>query len=170
MYSVSVADNSADGSSDSFTISLSNGYSASGALTSGDIRIQWVPEERRKIQELEATITQLKSGASRQEQNVAQQQKQIEALSAGLQKVSAQLEASKPEQQMLAKSESHWRSVDRTLSFNWANLGRVRSLLVSNPNYPPLLPGLAGQQIGNFLPEQSDHCQVNQFSEQFGNG
>jgi hypothetical protein len=28
----------------------------------------------------------------------------------------------------------------------------------------------AGQQIGHLLAEQSDHCEVNQFSEQFGNG
>jgi len=39
-YSVSVTDNSSDGTSDTFTISLSNGYSAGGALTSGDISIQ----------------------------------------------------------------------------------------------------------------------------------
>jgi hypothetical protein len=39
-FSVSVADNSSDGSSDSFNITLSNGYSAGGPLISGDIRIQ----------------------------------------------------------------------------------------------------------------------------------
>ena len=39
-YSVSVTDNSSDGSSDTFSISLSNGYSASGTLISGDIAIQ----------------------------------------------------------------------------------------------------------------------------------
>jgi hypothetical protein len=39
-YSVSVTDNSSDGSTDSFSITLSNGYSASGTLTSGDIQIQ----------------------------------------------------------------------------------------------------------------------------------
>jgi hypothetical protein len=39
-YSISVSDNSSDGSTDSFSISLSNGYSASGSLTSGDILIQ----------------------------------------------------------------------------------------------------------------------------------
>jgi hypothetical protein len=44
-------------------------------------------EEQRKVQELEA--------------NAAQQQKQIEALTAGLQKVSAQLEASKPAPQVV---------------------------------------------------------------------
>ena len=40
IFSVSVAVNSPDGSSDSFTISLSNGYSAGGTLTNGDIRTQ----------------------------------------------------------------------------------------------------------------------------------
>ena len=44
-------------------------------------------KEHRKVQELEA--------------NAARQQKQIEALTAGLQKVSAQLEASKPAPQMV---------------------------------------------------------------------
>ena len=44
-------------------------------------------EEKRKVQELEA--------------NAARQQKQIEALTAGLQKVSAQLEASKPAPQVV---------------------------------------------------------------------
>jgi Galactose oxidase, central domain len=39
-YSVTVTDNSSDGSSDTFSITLSNGYSASGILTSGDIQIQ----------------------------------------------------------------------------------------------------------------------------------
>jgi hypothetical protein len=39
-YSVSVVDNTSDGSTDTFSISLSNGYSANGTLTSGDIKIQ----------------------------------------------------------------------------------------------------------------------------------
>ncbi|HEY3664279.1 MAG TPA: post-COAP-1 domain-containing protein [Chthoniobacterales bacterium] len=39
-FNASVSDNSSDGSLDTFTISLSNGYSASGTLTSGDISIQ----------------------------------------------------------------------------------------------------------------------------------
>ena len=38
-YSVTVADNSSDGSTDTFSITLSNGYSASGTLLTGDIRI-----------------------------------------------------------------------------------------------------------------------------------
>jgi hypothetical protein len=35
-----VSDISSDGSSDTFSISLSNGYSAAGTLTGGDIKIQ----------------------------------------------------------------------------------------------------------------------------------
>ena len=50
-------------------------------------------KEHRKVEKQEATITQLKS-------TVAHQQKQIEALTAGLQKVSDQLELSKPVPQM----------------------------------------------------------------------
>jgi hypothetical protein len=38
-YSVTVTDNSSDGSTDSFLITLSNGYSAGGTLSTGDIRI-----------------------------------------------------------------------------------------------------------------------------------
>jgi len=39
-YSVSVTDNSSDGSTDTFSITLSNGYAAGGTLTSGDIKVQ----------------------------------------------------------------------------------------------------------------------------------
>src|SRR6266536_4860452 len=46
-------------------------------------------KEHRKVEEQGATITELKH-------NFADQQEQIEALTAGLQKVSAQLEVSKP--------------------------------------------------------------------------
>jgi uncharacterized coiled-coil protein SlyX len=42
------------------------------------------------------TVQELKSAAAKQEAMIARQQKQIEALSAGLQKVSAQLELDKP--------------------------------------------------------------------------
>jgi hypothetical protein len=38
-YSVTVTDNSSDGSTDIFFITLSNGYSAGGTLITGDIRI-----------------------------------------------------------------------------------------------------------------------------------
>ena len=54
-----------------------------------------------KVQEQEATIAWLTSSDAKQEAMIANQQKQIEALSAGLQKVSAQLEASKPAPQVV---------------------------------------------------------------------
>jgi hypothetical protein len=47
------------------------------------------------------TVQELKSNAATQEAAIAQQQKQIEALTAGLQKVSAQLEAGKPAQRVV---------------------------------------------------------------------
>ena len=49
-------------------------------------------KEHRKVQEQDARIAQVKSTAAKQEATIAQQQKQIEALTAGLQKVSAQLD------------------------------------------------------------------------------
>jgi len=51
----------------------------------------------RTVQEQKATIAQLKSTDVKQEATIAKQQKQIEALTAGLQKVSDQLELSKAE-------------------------------------------------------------------------
>jgi hypothetical protein len=50
-----------------------------------------VQEQSRKIQKLEAAI--------------AQQQKQMEALASGLEKVSAQLELSKPAPQMVLNNQ-----------------------------------------------------------------
>jgi choline kinase len=50
-------------------------------------------KEHRKNEEQEATIAQLKQDF---QSRLADQQKQIEALTTGLQKVSAQIEASKP--------------------------------------------------------------------------
>ena len=47
------------------------------------------------------TVQELKSAAAKQGAVIASQQKQIEALSAGLRKVSAQLEASKPAPQIV---------------------------------------------------------------------
>jgi uncharacterized coiled-coil protein SlyX len=58
-------------------------------------------KEHRMVQEQKGTIGQLKSTVEKQEATNAQQQKQIEALTAGLQKVSAQIEASKPAQQVV---------------------------------------------------------------------
>ena len=56
-------------------------------------------KEHRKVQELTSVVT-------KQEAAAAEQQKQIEALTAGLQKVSAQLEASKPAPQVVNESLS----------------------------------------------------------------
>jgi uncharacterized coiled-coil protein SlyX len=53
-------------------------------------------KEHRTVQEQEATIAQLKFAVAKQESTAVQQQKQIEALTAGLQKVSAQLELNRP--------------------------------------------------------------------------
>ena len=50
---------------------------------------------------LKQQVEQLKSAVEKQEATNAQQQKQIEALTAGLQKVSAQLEASEPAPQVV---------------------------------------------------------------------
>ena len=55
-------------------------------------------KEHRTVQEQKATIAELKH-------NFADQQKQIEALAAGLQKVSAQLEVSKPAPQMVLNNQ-----------------------------------------------------------------
>jgi uncharacterized protein involved in exopolysaccharide biosynthesis len=55
-------------------------------------------KEHRKVEQQEASIAQLRKGF---QSRLAQQQRQIEALTAGLQKVSAQLEASKPASQVV---------------------------------------------------------------------
>jgi hypothetical protein len=73
-------------------------------------------KEHRKVEEQQATIIQLKSADAKQEATIARQQKQIEALTTGLQKVSDQLatervrptgglEASKPAPQMVANNQ-----------------------------------------------------------------
>jgi hypothetical protein len=51
------------------------------------------------------TVQELKSSAAKQEAIIAQQQKQIEALTAGLQKVSAQIEVSKPAPQTVLNNQ-----------------------------------------------------------------
>ncbi len=56
----------------------------------------------RKIEQQEATITQLKKNL---QATAANQQKQIEALTAGLQKVSAQLELNKPAPQTVVNNQ-----------------------------------------------------------------
>jgi hypothetical protein len=65
-------------------------------------------KEHRKVEALEATVAHLKSAETQQKDlqaTVAHQQKQIEALTAGLQKVSAQVEMSKPESHMVANNQ-----------------------------------------------------------------
>ena len=58
-------------------------------------------KEHRKNEEQQAMIAQLKSMVKKQEAANAEQQKQLESLTAGLQKVSAQIEASKPAPQVV---------------------------------------------------------------------
>jgi uncharacterized coiled-coil protein SlyX len=60
-------------------------------------------KEHRKNAEQEATITALRGSDAKQEAIIAQQQKQIEALTAGLQKVSAQLEIMKQSPQTVSR-------------------------------------------------------------------
>jgi hypothetical protein len=62
-------------------------------------------KEHRKNEEREATITALRAHDAKQEATLAQQQKQIDALTAGLQKVSAQLEVSRPAPQVTQNNE-----------------------------------------------------------------
>ena len=62
-------------------------------------------KEHRAVQEQKATISQLKSMVERQEATNAQQQEQMEALTAGLQKVSAQLEANRPAPQTVLNNQ-----------------------------------------------------------------
>jgi len=62
-------------------------------------------KEHRTVQEQGATITHLKSMVEKQEAANAQQQKQIEALTTGLQKVSAQLELSKSAPQTVLNNQ-----------------------------------------------------------------
>jgi len=59
-------------------------------------------EEQRKVQKQEVTITQLRGDF---QSRIAQQEKQIEALTAGLEKVSAQLEVSKPAPQVVVNNQ-----------------------------------------------------------------
>jgi uncharacterized coiled-coil protein SlyX len=58
-------------------------------------------KEHRKIEEQQLTITRLESKIARQELTAAQQQKQIEALTATVQKVSDQIAFSKPAPQLV---------------------------------------------------------------------
>jgi DNA-binding phage protein len=60
-------------------------------------------KEHREIQEQKAIIAQLKSVLEKQETANVRQQKQIEALTRGLQKVSAEVEMSRPAPQVVVK-------------------------------------------------------------------
>jgi uncharacterized coiled-coil protein SlyX len=66
-------------------------------------------KEHRTVQEQGATISQLKSTVAQQKKDfqatAGRQQKQIEALTAGLQKVTARLEVSRPVPQTIADSQ-----------------------------------------------------------------
>jgi uncharacterized coiled-coil protein SlyX len=66
-------------------------------------------KEHRNVQELKSTVVKQEAIIAKQqngfESNIAHQQKQIEALTAGLQKVSAQIEASKPATQMATNNQ-----------------------------------------------------------------
>ena len=59
-------------------------------------------KEHRKVQELEATVVQQRKDS---EATALRQEKQIEALTAVVQKVGAQLEVSKPLLQSIAKNQ-----------------------------------------------------------------
>ena len=58
-----------------------------------------------KMEEQEATIAQLKSTLAKKETIDAQQQKQIEALAAGLEKLTAQLEVNKTAPQIVLNNQ-----------------------------------------------------------------
>ena len=62
-------------------------------------------KEHRKNEEQGATITALRTNDAKQEATIAQQQKQIDALTAGLQKVSATLELSKSAPQTVLNNQ-----------------------------------------------------------------
>src|SRR4029077_1195980 len=62
-------------------------------------------KEHRKVQEQDATIAQVRVTTAKQEATIAQQQKQIEALTAGLQKVTAQIEVSKSTPQTVLNTQ-----------------------------------------------------------------
>jgi len=59
-------------------------------------------KEHRKVEEQQATITRLESKVAKQELTATRQQKQIEALTATVQKVSDQVALSKPAPQLVA--------------------------------------------------------------------
>jgi len=62
-------------------------------------------KEHKTVQDQGATITALRANDAKQEATIAQQQKQIDALTAGLQKVSAELELNKPAPQTVLNDQ-----------------------------------------------------------------
>ena len=75
-----------------------------------------VEQQQRKLEQEKTTIAQLKSAVAKQEaiiakqqkgfeSKIALQQKQIETLTAGLQRVSAQVEMSRPSPRTVANSQ-----------------------------------------------------------------
>jgi uncharacterized coiled-coil protein SlyX len=61
------------------------------------------------------TVQELKSTAAKQEATIARQQKQIDALTAGLQKVSAQLEVNKTSQRIVCRHSVKQPSTSKEL-------------------------------------------------------
>ena len=59
-------------------------------------------KEHRKVEEQQAGLAEMKSVVSKQEELIAKQQKQIEALTATVQKVSDQFALGKPAPQLVA--------------------------------------------------------------------
>jgi hypothetical protein len=62
-------------------------------------------KEHCKVETLEATVTKHEVAAAKQEAKITQQQKQIDALTAGLQKVRAQLEVAKTARQVVESDQ-----------------------------------------------------------------
>jgi hypothetical protein len=62
-------------------------------------------KEHRTVQELKSAAARQEAEAAKQEATLALQQKQIEALTVGLQNVSTQLEASKPAPQVVNNNQ-----------------------------------------------------------------
>jgi len=62
-------------------------------------------KEHRKVEEQKAGLAEVKSTVSKQEAIIAQQQKQIEALTATVQKVSNRVELSAPAPQIAANDD-----------------------------------------------------------------
>ena len=69
-------------------------------------------KEHRKVKEQEATINRLQAADTKQEATIAKQQKQIEALTTVLQKVSDQLESSKPVPRTVVNNHQNLRTSD----------------------------------------------------------